>query len=297
MEKVSSFYHHSEKDFPIVINYFTPTVISEEPYYPQFNFGIAVTVMECGEVEIFTKEKKYTLTGGDIFIMPPRQIHTFRTTTMGTRYTSLHIGLELITLPEEHFFQQQFTKPLSEGRLLLPDWVRPGDPLHSQLSAIFSILDKNKEGCENYKAQLFGMVMQFCTAILPYCKYLDQKPAAAKSEDTVLACMVYIRTHYKERITLQDLADHVHLHPNYLCALFKSRTGRTPFEYVDRVRVRHAYRLLQSTHLPVTEIAETCGFQSISFFSRKFKDILGCSPSQYRKKFDIHIPQLNNDVE
>lgn len=297
MEKVSSFYHHSEKDFPIGINYYSPTVINKEPYYPQFSSGIAVTVMECGEVEIFTKEKKYTLTGGDIFIMPPRQIHTFRTTTMGTKYTFLSIYLKLITLPEGHYFQQQFTKPLSEGRLLLPDLVRPGDPLYNQLNSIFSVLDRNKEGSDAYKAQLFGMVMQFCTAILPYCKYLDQKPAAAKSEDTVLACMDYIRTYYKERITLQDLADHVHLHPNYLCALFKSRTGRTPFEYVDRVRVRHAYRLLQSTHLPVTEIAETCGFQSISFFSRKFKSILGCSPSQYRKKIDILIPQSDHNFE
>jgi AraC-like DNA-binding protein len=96
-------------------------------------------------------------------------------------------------------------------------------------------------------------------------------------------CVHYIDQYYQRRITLQELAEYVHLHPNYLCQLFREQTGKTVFEHINWVRVHDASKLLRSTQLPISQIAVQCGFQNTNYFSRIFKQFLGRSPSAYRK--------------
>ena len=285
MEKVRSFYRHQSPDCPLAISYYAPVAVAREPYYPQSNGGFSITLMQAGQVEIFTKGRSHILSAGDIFLLPPRQLHTFRTMTMDTRYIFLSVFPQLLALPEEHFFQRDFVKPLFSGQLLLPELIRPGDALYPALHSALQVPDINKEGTQGYTAQLFAAVVSLCAALLPYCTPVSPKEAADRQEDTALACLEYIRRHYAEKITLQQLADQVHLHPNYLCALFKEQTGKTVFEYLDRYRVRRAARLLSSTALSVAAIAERCGFGSVSFFSRKFRALMGMSPMQYRKHY------------
>ena len=107
----------------------------------------------------------------------------------------------------------------------------------------------------------------------------------ARLEDAIRKCLKYMSDHDKEKITLEQLAELVHLHPNYLCTVFKKYTGKTIFDHLTRQRLRRATRKLRSTRRPVQQIAESCGFPSVSFFNRKFQEIYGYTPSQYRKKF------------
>ena len=98
------------------------------------------------------------------------------------------------------------------------------------------------------------------------------------------ACIQYINKHYQEKISLQQLADHVGLHPNYLCNRFKSVVGQTVFEYLTQTRLEQAWDLLNITELPVAEICQRCGFHSVGFFSRKFRERYGLTPKQAHKK-------------
>lgn len=291
MAKISSFYRQASPDCPLAVSYFAPVAVAKEPYYPQSNDGFCITFMQAGQVEIFTKGRSHILTAGDIFLLPPHQLHTFRTMTMDTRYLFLSIFPQLLALPESHFFQRDFATPLFAGQLQVPELIRSGDPLHPALSAALQPLDRRREGSAEYSAQLFAAAVSFCAALMPHCTPISPKEAADRQENTALACLEYIRKHYREKVTLQDVADHVHLHPNYLCALFREQTGKTVFEYLDRYRIRRAARLLSSSSLSVTQIAESCGFGSVSFFSRKFRSLIGMSPIQYRKQYASAVQQ------
>lgn len=70
---------------------------------------------------------------GDIFILLPHHIYTLRTTTMETRYVRLVFSKELVC--PQYFLGENFITPLFEGRLMLPQWIRPGEPLYPELSA------------------------------------------------------------------------------------------------------------------------------------------------------------------
>lgn len=133
--------------------------------------------------------------------------------------------------------------------------------------------------------ELVCIAMNICCALFPHCSREQVHEVVRTDSQTVSdKCMQYIRTNYQQRITLEDIAHHVHLHPNYLCALFREQTGKTVFEQLVWQRVHEASKLLRGSDLPISQISSQCGFQSPSFFARKFKQILGITPTACRKK-------------
>lgn len=102
-------------------------------------------------------------------------------------------------------------------------------------------------------------------------------------QEEVSQVIEYIKSHYHEAISLQQLADHVYLSPNYLCNVFKKETGVTIFDYIKLFRIEIAKHLLEATSLRVYEIAEQVGFNNSSYFCRVFKEISGQSVNEYRR--------------
>ncbi|MPN50250.1 HTH-type transcriptional regulator CdhR [bioreactor metagenome] len=92
-----------------------------------------------------------------------------------------------------------------------------------------------------------------------------------------------IEREFTGRITLAELARSAHVSPNHLLRLFKTATGSTPGDYLLRVRLGHAAKLLRQSALSIGEIAEASGFPDSNYFSRKFRAHYGQSPRVYRK--------------
>lgn len=105
-----------------------------------------------------------------------------------------------------------------------------------------------------------------------------------KQGDVVLRAKQYIDSHYRGVCTLQTVAGHVHVTPNYLSNLFKKETGIGFTSYVSHLRIERAKSLLAGTKLRMLEIAEESGFDNSSYFTTVFKQLTGKSPSEYRKQ-------------
>ena len=93
----------------------------------------------------------------------------------------------------------------------------------------------------------------------------------------------YIGDHYKENISLQDVANYVSLSLNYFSNLFKQTTGQTVLECISRRRIQEAKRLLKTTNQNISEIAFLLGYDSPRYFSEVFSRYEGKTPSNYRK--------------
>jgi AraC-like DNA-binding protein len=92
----------------------------------------------------------------------------------------------------------------------------------------------------------------------------------------------FIRRHIGDKISLEDIAKHFGFHPHYLIKLFNDRTGMSPMQYLQELRLEKAKELLEMTDLTVSEISERLGWTN-SYFSRLFHQREGVSPSEYRK--------------
>ena len=94
--------------------------------------------------------------------------------------------------------------------------------------------------------------------------------------------LAYIRDNYESTITLQELADVAGMAPRYFCRAFSSMTGKTPIEYINYYRIEQAGERLLLTDDSVTEIALSCGFNDMSYFSKTFAKYKGVCPSVFR---------------
>ena len=115
-----------------------------------------------------------------------------------------------------------------------------------------------------------------------YEQYTGRRP---EIKDPVIAEITrYIGSDYGADITLGSLAGRVHLSREYLSRYFKKRTGRTIHEYLTEVRMRNAKRMIATSRHPISDIAEYCGYPSISNFQKAFKRETGMSAKEYRER-------------
>ncbi|MCM1992205.1 AraC family transcriptional regulator [Oceanirhabdus seepicola] len=109
-----------------------------------------------------------------------------------------------------------------------------------------------------------------------------------KVKPSVQKAIKYIYEHLTEEISLEQVAKKVKLHPKYLSALFKKEMGITFQNYILKLRIQEAKRLLNYSDYSILDIALQFGFKSQSYFTNTFKKYEGCTPNQYRKKKITH---------
>ena len=96
--------------------------------------------------------------------------------------------------------------------------------------------------------------------------------------------IAYVRAHFSEpELSLNDVADSLHLSVGYLCMLFKQETGVTLKNHITDVRIEEAKRLLRTGHAKIYEICTAVGYPNSQYFSQVFYKKVGMYPAEYRK--------------
>ena len=132
---------------------------------------------------------------------------------------------------------------------------------------------------------------------LPHCIYANQllqhmlslislqpaDPSNRISSSYVDRSIHYMKQQISVNLTIEHLAEHVHLSRSHYLSVFKRVTGISPMHYFMRLKIQQACQYLDLTDWPIKEISIKVGFQDALYFSRTFHKIMGQSPSSYRK--------------
>lgn len=114
--------------------------------------------------------------------------------------------------------------------------------------------------------------------------YKDESIRDASEHNEILSILRYIEGNYRN-CTLKSTAEFFHMNPNYLSGYIHKHTGKTFKSLIQEQRMMRATRLLSNSDLSVTDIALQAGYENITFFYKKFRQLHGCSPAEYRKQF------------
>ena len=95
----------------------------------------------------------------------------------------------------------------------------------------------------------------------------------------------YVMLNYHKEVSVQTMAEMLHLTKSSFCRYFKSRTSKTFSRFLNEIRIGKASRLLISNNQTVVEIAKTVGYNNISHFNRQFKEITGKTPKQFSLEY------------
>lgn len=97
----------------------------------------------------------------------------------------------------------------------------------------------------------------------------------------------YLFNHFKDKITLQEIAEYVKLNPSALCRSFKQKTDKNIFQCLAEIRIEHACKLLSYSNLTVSQIAYESGYNNIPYFIKQFHAVMGRNPKEYREQINI----------
>ncbi|ODM28037.1 hypothetical protein A7W90_03385 [Clostridium sp. Bc-iso-3] len=142
-----------------------------------------------------------------------------------------------------------------------------------------------------FEVQLQGLLMKLLVFISRHVdehnekEYFSNCPKHEKIADIVK----FINTNYSEQLSVGEIAERFYISQYYLCRTFKEITGYTIVQYINTVRVKEAKKLLSHDNLKMIQVAEKTGFGSIAQFNRVFREIVGCSPLNYRKSLDNQL--------
>lgn len=118
------------------------------------------------------------------------------------------------------------------------------------------------------------------------------KDRVSANNDMVYSMVDYIHSHFSEQITLDDLANYMHLNKHYVSTLFKKETGMTYNQYLASYRVEQAKLLLRQTDDLLEDISHQVSYVDPAYFSRTFKKNTDMTPIIYRKTFKGNLSPI-----
>lgn len=218
--------------------------------------------VQCG-AQSFNAEK------GDIFAVSPETIHNVCSTE--------DMGYYFIII-DEKFCR---TNGIELERYMLEPKINDSGT-ESRIRRIIDVYqNRNGEKSWLYAAKMRGAVIDlFVNICESHARYIDEKKGIGNSDAYVRKAIVYISENYNRTLTIEEIAKELGVTKFHLSREFRKYTGETAISHLNKVRIARARQMI-CAGCSVTQAAMECGFESVSYFSQKFKAVMGISPSEY----------------
>lgn len=229
----------------------------------------SIELVTGGEAVQYINEEKYICREGSIVLMSPFDSHRYK-------YSGVLI-LEFMCFGEEMLFSDVWDNVDIDS---FPYVAELNDKeLSSVLQDIANIREEKKRHDEMSEIMIKSTVNKLVATIL---RSAHRKSEKRKHKD-IKSALSYIRYHFREPITMEQMADKLHITPSYFCRCFKDYTNQTFKEYVMALRLDYAMRQIKTTDKSITEICYESGFSTCAYFSKIFTKRFGKTPTEMRK--------------
>jgi AraC-like DNA-binding protein len=230
----------------------------------------------------FAGQGSVELHGGHFLVVPPGLVHRG---LHNVRSPSTICGLALKASRPSAWKNTNFT-PADVRRLrtALEDASRKAHPFNPALRwLVRRLMEETAHYPANPHRAEAGIALRalICAVLVEAMRQILVPPT--KPKEFVAAAIAYLRQHLQEPVRMSDLVRHVGFSRARMFDMFKTQTGLTPNDYLQRLRVEKAQEQLRQTTQSVTEIALATGFSTGQYFSTVFGRYTGVSPTQYRQ--------------
>ena len=236
-------------------------------------------------------EKTYEIHAGDVFILRSNEEHSiirmeegFQCTCTGIQFSPDFIWSPSNGLGDMSYLYELF---LGNSRSFCHKLSAQKDSTEKIKQQLKDIVEEFHEQPQEYdtmvRVKLISVLILFARE---YQKEIGEKSELHIGKEKrilVEKAMNYIDSHLSDSITLQGIAEYVHMSPSYLSQLFKTLNGFSVWEYIIAKRIEKAKKLLLESEERILDISLKCGFNTITNFNRAFKREVGISPKEYRK--------------
>lgn len=234
-----------------------------------------------GEFDIWVDRTQYHLKKRHLTVIESSRIHSTYSPAKNSMFLCIHLSKKHLEqyLPDIETRQIQCSPP---------DINDDNFPQYRRICELMEALTRLYIRDTPFLAlEAEGIILQalaclfrdFSTASVPAFTHSNQL-VMQRIRDAI----TYVEEHFREPITLDEIAGRLGLSNEYFCRFFKRHMGVSFFSYVNQIRLARVYRDLERTNMTISEIMEQNGFTNQKLFNSSFKKQYGLTPSQVRKK-------------
>ena len=239
-----------------------------------------------GSCVVAAGNEKHILRAGEGFFINSGVLHgCWDRDNTGCRFHSIVFHSRLVGGSLDSVFHHSYIEPLLAHPGLEMVVLRPAQPW--QASALAAV-ERAWQHCAGGKAGYeFRARAELSELVFLLSSNLPNHPRAASARtlrdgERIKAMLSYIHSHYAAGITAGDIAASALISESECLRCFRATIGTTPIRYLRQYRVQQAARQLLSSDTKISEIAAACGFQDMSYFTKIFREQMGCVPTAYR---------------
>ena len=244
-------------------------------------------VLTHGSVVYSAGNRKYTLQEGEGFFINSGALHgAWSVDTTGCRFHSLVFHPRLVGGSTDSVFYQNYVRPLMEnsgleGVVLSPRIGWQADAIHAIESA-WQACAQEPVGYEFQVRTNLSQLLCLLQSTFPESGVPNKKQLRAA--ERIKNMLRFIHENYRDDLNTTAIARSAGISDSECLRCFHTIIGTTPIQYLRQYRIQRSAQLLMETELSVSEIAARCGFQDVSYFTKTFRELRGCAPSEYRAK-------------
>lgn len=257
-----------DKQLPIIFHY--DIVESGASAIANWHENIELLYFTVGLGQINCNSVVYDVKKGDLIVVNSNLLHSARTTS----------HLEYYCLIVDSTFLA--ANGISVEEIEFDTFVRSEAVSSLYKQVVEELLSESPYRVAGARARILELVVH-----LARNHSASTSPKAKNrtaTDENIKLAIGYIKSHFAQRLTLDEIADEVNLSKYYFAREFKKTTSMTVVAYINEIRCRNARSMLLSKKYSISEVAAKCGFENNSYFSKTFKSVMGCLPSEIAKR-------------
>lgn len=276
---------HGTETFPMTVNHDDLWSFEGKNVPIHWHNDLEINLIREGEAVFQVYQKSYRVRTGEGFLLNRNVPHSCSSPgNEHVRYSTILVRPDFLYGDFGSDVERKCFQPFLQNSALpciyLTGFDENGKEILQKLNQVEEAFDR-KRFC--YELKIKGLLCEAFAMILYGHRQELTKfvPANLQELERLEKMLNYLNMHFTEVISLQDLADQVHLSREVCCRLFKKMTGKTITGYLEEYRVNKSFSLVQSGQYSMTQITEMVGFSNPSRFASAFRKRFGCNPGEY----------------
>lgn len=276
---------HGTETFPMTVNHDDLWSFEGKNVPIHWHNDLEINLIREGEAVFQVYQKSYRVRTGEGFLLNRNVPHSCSSPgNEHVRYSTILVRPDFLYGDFGSDVDRKCFQPFLQNSAIpciyLTGFDENGKEILQKLNQVEEAFDR-KRFC--YELKIKGLLCEAFAMILYGHRQELTKfvPANLQELERLEKMLNYLNMHFTEVISLQDLADQVHLSREVCCRLFKKMTGKTITGYLEEYRVNKSFSLVQSGQYSMTQITEMVGFSNPSRFASAFRKRFGCNPGEY----------------
>ncbi|HHV31619.1 MAG: AraC family transcriptional regulator [Ruminococcaceae bacterium] len=239
----------------------------------KFHFQIASSSLEGNE--------------GDLIFINTEELHSaWADKKTDACYSAVVFSPDMLAGSAEDCVFTKYLSPLLTNRLAVKRRFDQSDTeIQKHYDCIYNLLSQRPKAYELFlKSNLFAL-LGILVQTAPKGDLYSTNRKESQAIENIKQSIRYMQNHYGEKITVAALARFCHMSEGNYSRMFHRYTLKSPICYLNRMRLLQAAEMLKNTDNKILEVALDCGFGSLSYFINVFRENMGVSPSEYRRRW------------